>query len=151
MSSSENISGDYAIVCCPRCCADQVSSSLVAWYPSNLPNPRPEILAFIHIMRQILFSMSIIVALSSCVEGVRLKCDYDQFHRQGGQNAPCAYAAVPATTVALAGTNAFVIDGSHLSSLGPMKYIKQTRSMSPTDFLACSTPACTELDVKSGR
>lgn len=87
------------------------------------------------------------------IHSVRLsrKCVYDQFHQQGGQNSPCAYAAVPATTVALAGTNAFVIDGAHLSSAGPMKYIKQKRSMSPTDFLACSTPACTELDVKSGR
>ena len=80
-------------------------------------------------------------------------CDYDKFHKQGGQNPACGYTSVPVASVTIAGSSApaFKVDGGHLTSDGPVKYMKQKKSMSTTDFLTCKTPPCQELDVKVTR
>ena len=86
-------------------------------------------------------------------EGKAPDCAYDSMHVQGGQNPPCAYNAVPVATITVAGSSvpAFQVDGAHLSSIGAIKYMKQRRGMSPTDFLTCSSPPCNELDIKVTR
>ena len=98
-----------------------------------------------------LFIFGIVLAPGNSVRAP--DCAYDSMHAQGGQNPPCAYNAVPVATITVAGSSvpAFQVDGAHLSSIGAVKYMKQRKSMSPTDFLACSSPACNELNIKVTR
>lgn len=94
--------------------------------------------------------VALALIITSPVSAVRgPDCKYDIMHSQGGQNPPCEYNPVPVATITVAGSSnpAFQVDGAHLSSIGAVKYMKQKKGMSPTDFLACSSPPCNELNI----
>ena len=75
----------------------------------------------------------------------RRDCVYDQMHTDGGTNAPCDYQSQVVSNVGDGTTVAFQVDGAHLRSRGPVKYIKSKRGLSATDFLGCQSPQCPEL------
>jgi hypothetical protein len=99
--------------------------------------------------------LRVFALVSAAANALRLRgdCPYDSMHTSGGQNSPCGYDAVPVATVSIAGssTPAFQVDGAHLTSVGALKYMKSRKGMSPTDFLSCSSPPCTELNIKTTR
>lgn len=92
-----------------------------------------------------------VLALASSGTCVRVNrdCVYDKFHLNGGVNGPCEYTAQIVSNVVMGdvSTPAFQIDGSHLTSQGPVQYMKQKKQMSATDFLACGSADCPELAV----
>jgi hypothetical protein len=92
-----------------------------------------------------------VLASTADVGGIRLvrDCVYDKFHSNGGVNGPCEYASQIVTNVMMGDIPgpAFQIDGSHLTSRGPVQYLKQKKQLSATDFLACSSADCPELSV----
>ena len=95
--------------------------------------------------------VSLILALASSGTSVKVNrdCVYDKFHLNGGVNGPCEYTAQIVSNVMMGdvSTPAFQIDGSHLTSQGPVQYMKQKKQMSATDFLACGSANCPELVV----
>jgi hypothetical protein len=72
---------------------------------------------------------------------------YDSMHTAGGTIPPCAYVPqiVYNQTIGQDETYAFGVDGSHLNSQGAVAYLKSLYSLSPDQFVACTTPDCSEL------
>ena len=72
---------------------------------------------------------------------------YDSMHTAGGTIPPCAYVPVNVYNQTLGEdeTYAFGVDGSHLNSQGSVAYLKSLYSLSPDQFVACTTTDCSEL------
>ncbi len=72
---------------------------------------------------------------------------YDSMHVAGGTIPPCAYVPLNVfnQTIGEDETYAFGVDGSHLNSQGAVAYLKSLYSLSPDQFVACTTPDCSEL------
>lgn len=72
---------------------------------------------------------------------------YDSMHTAGGTIPPCAYQPLNVynQTIGEDETYAFGVDGAHLSSVGAVAYLKSKYSLTPDQFVKCSSPDCSEL------